>query len=210
MNFKNNQPVTIVKDDLGNVVRLTSNPEYGYILLSQKRISFKNGWVNEKNITTLLKGKTDTLKVMGFDLMDTLPGNIIVQESTTPVDPDNTSRNLKIAGDTGIILCTKDGEPIYRETKYDPTGLEADVLLEHAAFNRNEVQESTIAKPAVKAKAKPKAKTVAKTPTIIDTAKKTAINEIFNEPEALDEEIVEETVETLEDFVEDTFTFDIE
>jgi len=143
MNFlRNSQPVKIERDKLGNVVRQTSNPEYGYIVLSQKRTSLKDGWVNEKKYTALLKGRTETLKAISFGKLKELPGNIIVRESTKQTDPNDPNRNLKIAGDSGIILCTEDGEPIYRETIYDPTGLEHDILVQHQKFNINNVQEN--------------------------------------------------------------------
>ncbi len=212
MSFTKNHPVIIEKDQLGNVVRQSANPEYGYILLSQARVFLKNGWINEKKHTTLIKGKIDTLKSMGFDLLTTLPGNIIVYESTEPVDSMNTSRNLKIAGDTGIILCTKDGEPIYRQTKYDPTGLESDVLLEHQAFN----------KPATNTKTN----TVTKDEPVV--AKKTFVKKIVDVLNSVDESDDENTIEISEDVdieinifnnededseieeFEDEFTFDIE
>jgi len=143
MNFlRNSQPVKIERDKLGNVVRQTSNPEYGYIVLSQKRTSLKDGWVNEKKYTALLKGRTETLKAISFGKLKELPGNIVVRESTKQTDPNDPNRNLKIAGDSGIILCTKDGEPIYRETIYDPTGLEQDILVQHQKFNVDNVQEN--------------------------------------------------------------------
>ena len=44
-------------------------------------------------------------------------------------DPD---RDLKVAGETGIICCTADGEPIYRTTFYDVTGEQADTFIPHA------------------------------------------------------------------------------
>ena len=144
MNFlKDNQPVKIKKDQLGNIIRQTSNPEYGYVVLSQKRLHFKNDWVNEKEVTALLKGHIDTLKSMSLECYVELPGNIIVQESTTPFNQDDPERDLKIAGDSGIILCTPDGEPIYRKTVYDASGTMNDILVQHAKINFDSVSKAT-------------------------------------------------------------------
>tara|TARA_Y100000592_G_scaffold2625_1_gene3945 strand:+ start:60 stop:728 length:669 start_codon:yes stop_codon:yes gene_type:complete len=221
MNFlRNSQPVTIVRDKLGNIVRQTSNPEYSYIVLSQKRTSLKDGWVNEKKYTALLKGRTDTLKAISFGKIKELPGNIVVRESTKQSDPNDPNRNLKIAGDSGIILCTKDGEPIYRETFYDPSGMEHDILIQHQKFNINNLQENVI-DDDVEEENKNQLNIFCEESTIENEVEE--LLEDSNEKEA--EEPVEESKvdlgsigdkfeeeEIQEDFVEleDEFTFDIE
>ena len=127
-----NQKVFVKKDELGNVIRLSSNPDYGYVLLEQSRITIKNNWANNKKFTTLLHGTLEDLKAMDFENVEYLSGNIVVRESVIPFDSDNPNRNIKIAGDTGIILCNENGEPIYRKTVYDPSGTMIDELVPHA------------------------------------------------------------------------------
>jgi len=53
MKFKN-QSVTIVKDDMGNTIRVSKkNAEYAHIRLTQEKTVITNGWVNQKTISTL-------------------------------------------------------------------------------------------------------------------------------------------------------------
>lgn len=125
MKFKN-QSVTIVKDDMGNTIRVSKkNAEYAHIRLTQEKTVITNGWVNQKTISTLLHGKTETLIASGVKKYKKLPGNIVVVESF-----EGEERNLKMAGKTEIVCC-QDGQPIYRTTKYDATGTLEDVLIPH-------------------------------------------------------------------------------
>lgn len=128
-----NSKVIVTADQNGNVIRQSKNPELGYVRLVQDRITINNkGWVNKKTFSALIKGSIEDLKAMGLDKISTMPGNIVVVESTTPFNEAMPNRDLKIAGDTGVILCTKDGEPIYRTTIYDASGCMQDELIPHA------------------------------------------------------------------------------
>jgi hypothetical protein len=77
-------------------------------------------------------GNIDDLKELKFKKGQTLDGKIVVKESTEPFNSEDPDRDLKIAGSTGIICCTADGEPIYRTTFYDATGLQEDNMIPHA------------------------------------------------------------------------------
>jgi hypothetical protein len=46
-----------------------------------------------------------------------LDGKIVVEESLEPFNKKNPERDLKVAGETGIV-CTIGGLPIYRRTKF--------------------------------------------------------------------------------------------
>jgi hypothetical protein len=48
----------------------------------------------------------------------------------TPFNKKNPDRDLKIAGDTGIV-CTLGGMPIYRRTKFSFNEATADTAVEH-------------------------------------------------------------------------------
>ncbi len=125
MNFKN-KPVTIVKDDMGNTIRVSKrNAEYAHVRLTQEKTMINNGWINVKTISTLIHGKTEELIASGIKKYKKLPGNIVVQESF-----DGDERNLKLAGKTDVVCCL-DGQPIYRTTKYDATGMLEDALIAH-------------------------------------------------------------------------------
>lgn len=124
--------VEVLADDMGNVVRLSkNNPEYSFIRLGYKSVSIgKGGWLREKNLTTLIMGTTENLTSYAKNLGKTLPGKIIAIESLEPFSNTNPDRDLKYAGDTGIICC-QDGQPIYRKTEYTYDQEAQDILVEH-------------------------------------------------------------------------------
>ena len=124
--------VQIIPDELGNVIRVSNNnEEFGYIRLTQEKVSFGNtGWVNRKQLSTLLHGKVEDLREMGIQNMKELPGKIVVRESLEPFSSVNPDRDLKIAGQTGIICC-QDGQPIYRKTMYVADVNAEDTLVAH-------------------------------------------------------------------------------
>lgn len=140
MNFKQ-QPVTIVKDDMGNKIRVSkNNAEYSHIrLLQEKTMISPTGWLRKKNVSVLIHGKTEDLQKSGIGRMKKLPGNIVTLESTTPFNESNPDRDLKYAGDTGVICCTH-GEPIYRKTVYDAIGDREDELVAHT--NSDAIREA--------------------------------------------------------------------
>ena len=63
---------------------------------------------------------------MGQDL----PGNILIKESLEPFNSKNPERDLKVAGDTGIV-CRFEGNPIYRKTYYSVSSNAQDVFIQH-------------------------------------------------------------------------------
>lgn len=128
-----NSKVTVVADDNGNVIRQSKNPEIGYVRVTQDAVSYSaSGWVQRKTRSALILGNIDDLKELKFKNNQKLDGKIVVKESTEPFNAEDPDRDLKIAGDTGIICCTADGEPIYRTTFYDVTGLQEDTMIPHA------------------------------------------------------------------------------
>jgi hypothetical protein len=116
----NSSNVMVSPDEQGNAIRVSkTNPEYAHIRLTQEKISFgTQGWINRKVLSTLVHGKLEDLQVMEFTADQKLSGNIVVREQTEPFNSNNPDRDLKKAGDTGIICCSH-GEPIYRKTFYD-------------------------------------------------------------------------------------------
>ena len=194
--------VTIVADDNGNVIRQSkNNAEYGYVRVIQDAVQYgSNGWVNRKTRSALILGKMEDLKEIGLDTMDSLPGRIVVKESTEPFSQTDPDRDLKIAGSTGIICCTSDGEPIYRTTFYDATGDQLDELKAHA--NGDAIREANgngaakIAKSAFKLEKTPKKEKVE------ESFDNTTIDD---QSDLIDE--VEDSIENVE--VEETDTFEL-
>jgi hypothetical protein len=124
--------VQIVPDELGTVIRVSqNNSEFGHVRLQQERVTFGNtGWVNRKTVSTLLHGKVEDLRDMGLHNMKELAGKIVIRESLEPFNSNDPDRDLKIAGDTGIVCC-QDGQPIYRKTIFTADTNAEDVLVAH-------------------------------------------------------------------------------
>jgi|688.fasta_scaffold34655_9 hypothetical protein len=124
--------VSVIPDESGNVIRVSkNNPEYGHVRLQQsKLIVGSNGWVKSNVVTTLLHGTVDDLQEMGIHNMKELPGKIVIQERFEPFSEKEPERDLKRAGDTGIICCSN-GQPIYRKTLYVPNMNAEDELIAH-------------------------------------------------------------------------------
>jgi len=127
-----NKNCQVVPDAQGNAIRVSKNsPEYGYVRVIQNKVMFNaTGWVSKKQLSTLVKGKVEDLQDLGFTSDTILPGNIVVMESFEPFSEKMPDRDLKYAGDTGIVCC-KDGQPIYRTTAYDASGELSDALIPH-------------------------------------------------------------------------------
>jgi len=124
--------VTIVPDELGNVIRQSkNNPEYGHVRIAQESVGFTaTGWVKKASRSALIHGTLEDLNDIGIAKKKSLPGRIVIKESTTPFSLNDPDRDLKIAGDTGVICCSH-GEPIYRKTFYTLNDTDQDELIAH-------------------------------------------------------------------------------
>jgi len=128
-----NSKVKVVADATSGavVVQSQNNPEYGYVRLEQVRtLVDDNGFLKRKVISTLLQGEMGVLVASGFYNGQELPGSICIVESLEPFNKRNPERDLKIAGETGIV-CTVDGNPIYRKTLYSVSANASDTLIKH-------------------------------------------------------------------------------
>ena len=123
--------VTVSSNKEGAVIILTKNPDIGYIILKQTRITFKNtGWLKKQKLQTLVLGEVEELKDLNWFNGMELPGNILIKEQFEPFNNDDPDRDYKIAGLTGIICC-QDGQPIYRKCYYEPSLEINDVEIQH-------------------------------------------------------------------------------
>jgi hypothetical protein len=132
--------VVVAADANGNVIGVSkNNPEYGYVRIEQTVNQINDrGWLRIVKRSALVKGLVKDLIEAGFTAGKELPGKIVVVESFQPFNTENPDRDLKIAGDTGII-CRVDDEPIYRQTFYTSNPEAVDVLIMHT--NTEEIRE---------------------------------------------------------------------
>ena len=128
-----NSTVKIVADaTTGAVVRVSeTNPEFSSVRLEQVRtVIGNNNFIERKVVSTLLQGATADLTAMGFYAGQELPGTIVIEESMTPFNKKTPERDLKVAGETGIV-CTLGGQPIYRRAVYSTASNAQDILIKH-------------------------------------------------------------------------------
>lgn len=137
--------VKVTADKHGNVIGVSmNNPEYGYIRVEQIVLQINNdGWLRRAKRSALIKGKVEDLVECNYKENDEIPGQIIVKESLTPFNPQNPDKDLKIAGETGLV-CRIDDQPIYRQSFYTTNLSLSDELLTHN--NSGEIKDYNQAK----------------------------------------------------------------
>lgn len=128
----NEGKVVVKADEQGNVIGVSkNNPEYGYVRVQQSTMQInEQGWARPITRNALIKGKVEDLLQFNFKSNQVLPGKIVIKESLIPFNQENPDRDLKIAGDTGII-CRVNDEPIYRQTFYTENLNSTDELIMH-------------------------------------------------------------------------------
>ena len=142
--------VVVTGDANGNVIGVSeNNPDYGYVRVEQNGTFINDqGWLRMSKRSTLIKGLVKDLEEANFKAGQELPGKIVVVESLIPFNPENPDRDLKIAGDTGVI-CRIDDQPIYRQTFFTSNLDATDQLITHT--NSEEIREVQAAQRAVSA-----------------------------------------------------------
>lgn len=127
-----NSKVTVIADETGSVITLSeNNADYGYYRVQQARTMIDDsGFAHRKVLTALIPGLVEDLKAMALYANQQIDGKIVIEESLTPFNKKNPDRDLKIAGDTGIV-CTIGGLPIYRRTKFTLNQNATDTSVEH-------------------------------------------------------------------------------
>jgi hypothetical protein len=127
-----NTAVTVVANSKTGAVITpsSSNPEFGTIRLQQTRISFEGGFMKPTTVSAFIRGVIDHLKMLNLKAGDTLPGKIVIKESTVPTNPKNLDQDVKIAGDSGVP-CLYGGALIYRTALYTEDVNATDELLAH-------------------------------------------------------------------------------
>jgi hypothetical protein len=128
-----NSKVTVLADEkTGAVVNVSeNNSDYGFIRVQQQRTMIDDsGFLRRKSISALVPGTVSELTDSGFYAGQQLDAKIVVEESLDPFNTKSPERDLKIAGETGIV-CTLGGLPIYRRTLLSFDATTADSLIKH-------------------------------------------------------------------------------
>jgi hypothetical protein len=135
-----NTPVMVKADQHGNVIGVSkNNPEFGFVKVQQTAIQINDqGWLKHVVRTALIKGKVEDLISSNFKPDQVLPGKIVVKESLTPFNNENPDKDLKIAGETGVI-CRLDDQPIYRQAYYTQNINAIDEFISHT--NTDEIRD---------------------------------------------------------------------
>lgn len=132
--------VTVMADGDGNVIIPTENPEYGYVRVEQFGTQVDGeGWLRVVKKSALIKGKMEDLLSQGYYDGQQIDGKIVVKESLKPFYDEDPDRNLKMAGDTGVV-CRLDDQPIYRQSFYTTNLNAQDELIMHT--NRDEIRNT--------------------------------------------------------------------
>ena len=127
-----NSKVKVTGDVAGNViVPSKNNPEWGYIRVEQDRMLVdENGFARKKTISALVHGTIADLKGFNWKVSQETEGKIIFKEQLKPFNETEPERDYKVAGKTGVI-CTVEGQPIYRKTFYSINENAVDTPLAH-------------------------------------------------------------------------------
>jgi hypothetical protein len=131
--------VKVTANEKGQVVIPSeNNPAFGYVRVQQERpVTDENGWIRVKTLTALVPGTISDLNKLGWVNGQYITGNIVIREQLTPFNKRNPERDLKVAGDTGIV-CKVGDQPIYRNTFYSTNPSAVDTVLEHT--NADEIK----------------------------------------------------------------------
>lgn len=140
--------VRVTSDTNGNVIGVSqNNPEYGYVRVEQSVTQISEaGWLKPVKRSALIKGRVEDLAQAGFVEGHELSGKIVVKESLTPFNPENPDKDLKIAGQTGVV-CRIDDQPIYRQTFFTSNQEAFDELITHD--NTTEIREVQLAQKEI-------------------------------------------------------------
>jgi hypothetical protein len=132
--------VVVKSDENNNIIGVfQNNPEYGYIRVEQiAPVISDTGWLRTAKRSSFIKGKIQDLQALNYKANQEIPGKIVIIESLTPFNLENPDRDLKIAGDTGVI-CRLDDQPIYRRSFYTTNVKISDEVIHHT--NAEEIRE---------------------------------------------------------------------
>ena len=135
--------VKVVAMQDGSVVKQSSNPEFGFIRVTQETVSIVNGWIRKNSRSALINGGYTDLMSMGLKAGSTFAGKLVIDEALEPFNPGPyEDRDIKFAFEGGP-MCVFEDMPIYRRTRYTENVNELDTLIQHTNVDeiRNAVAE---------------------------------------------------------------------
>jgi hypothetical protein len=148
-----NSKVIVTQDKEGRVVTPSTNAEWGYIRVEQSRVVIdEQNFAKRSTISALIYGRVEDLSSFGWAHGTELPGKIVVSEQVEPFNPKNPEKDLKRAGDSGVV-CMFGDSPIYRKNFYKNDPEAHDVTLEHT--NGEEIKAAYAASKNTGAVAQP-------------------------------------------------------
>lgn len=117
-----------------------NNPEYGYIQVEQSLFDFNpQGFVVPRRRVAMIIGKLIHLDLLRLTPDYEFSGKIVVEETLTPSDPNDSMKNIKRAFAMGPI-CRVDDSPIYRRSYYTEDIYKEDILIPHT--NGDEIKRA--------------------------------------------------------------------
>ena len=133
--------VKVIANQDGNLIATSpNNPAWGWYKLEEERQTITpEGIVKVEKLTAIVQGWVRDIKTLNWKINDTVPGRIIIRESLTPFNKKNPEKDLKMAGDSGIV-CSVGGAPIYRRYFYNANSDAQDQLVAHD--NNEEIKEA--------------------------------------------------------------------
>ena len=135
--------VKVVAMQDGSVVKQSSNPEFGFIRVTQETVSIVNGWIRKNSRSALINGGYTDLMSMGLRAGSAFSGKLVIDEALEPFNPGlYEDRDIKFAFEGGP-MCVFEDMPIYRRTRYTENVNEIDTLIQHTNVDeiRNAVAE---------------------------------------------------------------------
>ena len=140
--------VNVIADKNGNIVCVSeNNPDYGYVRVEQIATQInEEGWLKHVRRSALIKGKVEDLVLCNYEEGSEIPGKIVVKESLVPFNEENPDKDLKIAGESGII-CRLGDQPIYRQTFFTTNTNAQDEFIMHT--NSDEIKDVQTATKAM-------------------------------------------------------------
>jgi hypothetical protein len=135
------------------VTRSDENPQWGYCRVEQERmvVDESTGILRLKKLSALVPGTIIDLERLGWKDGQELPGHVIFREQMLPFNKKNPDQNLKIAGETGVV-CKVKGEPIYRNTFWNPREDAKDTPIPHDNIEEIRLAQLELAKEAAESK----------------------------------------------------------
>lgn len=117
-----------------------SNPDWGWYKVEQERMTINDeGVARMEKLSAIVQGWMKDISGLKWKEGMVLPGKIIIRESLTPFNKKNPEKDLKVAGESGIV-CSVAGAPIYRRYFYNVNPNAVDQLIAHD--NKEEIKEA--------------------------------------------------------------------